>query len=150
MKKQIYLTALSFLIFFTSCEKENDKTEKINVKGIEFSDCMDNTKKSSSSFSCLNMKAIDDNYLQIQHYNSIFCCGTEQLDINIELIGDTILINEVDLGPHTYCFCNHNVDYKIGPLKKTSYNLKLFDAYKKDSIFISFQYSDNLNFTNCN
>lgn len=150
MKKQVYLTALSFLIFFTSCEKENDKTEKLNVKGIEFSDCIDDTKKSSSSFSCLNMRAIDDDYIQIQHHNSVFCCGTEQLDIDFELSGDTIFIKEIDLGPHTYCFCNHDVEFNIGPLKKGTYNLKLVDAYKKDSIFINFEFSDNLNYNNCN
>jgi hypothetical protein len=148
MKTVIYLTILFFLILYASCEKENDKTE-LNVKNIKFSDCLNETKKSSSNFSCLIIQAVDDDYIQIYHHNSVFCCGSEEIDVNFELIGDTLFINEKDLGPFTYCFCNHDVEFKIGPLKEKSYNLKLVDAYKKDSLFINFKYSNDLNFTNC-
>jgi len=134
------------------CEKENSnsKPEELTIKNISFTDCVDNSMKSTKSFSCLNLKAVDDDYLQIQHFNSIFCCGTEQLEINFELKEDTIFIQEVDLGPHTYCFCNHDLEFKIGPLQKGTYSLKLVDSYKKDSIFITFDFSDALNFNNCN
>jgi len=148
MKTKAIIIMLVVLIL-NSCEKENSRFNKLNVKSISLADCSRELKTFTSDFSCLSIKAIEDNYLLIQHHNSTFTCGTEKLEIGIKTMGDTILISERDLGPYTYCFCNRDVEYKIGPLENTQYNLKVVDPYQKDSIFISFKYSDKLVYSNC-
>jgi len=153
MKTKIYLTILFFLILSISCEKENDKTDKLTVKNIDFTDCLDDSKKSTSSLSCVALQAIADNYLQIQHQKTMFCCGTEKVDINVEIRNDTIYIQEIDLGPFTYCYCWHDLEFEIGPLNNKKYTLHLIGcetSYDRDSILVDFQYSNDLDSTNCN
>jgi PBP1b-binding outer membrane lipoprotein LpoB len=98
MKTTIYLTILFSLIFLTSCEKENDKTDSptvkktihfdgktdsLKVKKIIYSDCLDDSKNSVSTLSCVTLQAIAGNHLQIQR-QTMFCCGTEKVDISVE------------------------------------------------------------------
>lgn len=149
MKTKIYLTFLSILIFIISCEKENGKTDKLTVKNIDFTACLNDT----TSFSCISLQAIDNNYLQIKHQKTMFCCGTEKVDINVKIRNDTIYIQEIDLGPLTYCYCWHDIEFELGPLNNENYILYLIGcetSYDRDSILLNFQYSNNLDFTNCN
>ncbi len=152
-KQLIYsLLVISFII---SCEKENPngKTEKLIIKNVSFTECKDDSQKSSSSFSCLILNSKENNYLEIQHLNTMFCCGTKQVEIKNEIKNDTIFITETDLGPYTYCYCRHDLNFEIGPLKDKSYIIKIIGcetSYNRDTIIIDFQYSDNLDFSNCN
>lgn len=153
MKTSIHFIILFLLILSISCEKGDNITDKPTVKNIDFTNCLDDSEKSSSSLSCISMQAIADNYLQIQHQKTMFCCGTEKIDIKVEIRNDTIYIQEIDLGPLTYCYCFHDLEFEIGPLNRNNYTLQLIGcetSYERDSILINFQYSNDLNFTNCN
>ncbi|MEN8157550.1 MAG: hypothetical protein ABFS10_11415 [Bacteroidota bacterium] len=145
MKQIVFL----FLVFaFLSCEQENYITEPLNIREIGFSEC-DNDSTVSS---CLLLQAIDDSYLLINHQKTMFCCGTEEIDIRIENRNDTIVIHEIDLGPYTWCYCWHDITFKIGPFKSKQYTMQLIGcetSYNRDSILIDFQYSDNLFFLIC-
>lgn len=148
MKTSIHFSILFLLILSISCEKGDNKTEQPTVKNIDFTNCLDDSERSSSSISCISMQAIADNYLHIQHQNSMFCCGTEKIDINVEIRNDTIFIREIDLGPFTYCYCFHDLGFNIGPLNRIKYNLQLIGcetSYERDSISVNFQYSNDLN-----
>ncbi|HOD26167.1 MAG: hypothetical protein ACOX59_06640 [Bacteroidales bacterium] len=166
MKTTIYLTILFSLIFLTSCEKENDKTDSptvkktihfdgktdsLKVKKIIYSDCLDDSKNSVSTLSCVTLQAIAGNHLQIQR-QTMFCCGTEKVDISVEIRHDTIHVQEIDLGPFSYCYCWHNLEYQIGPLNTQNYTLQLIGcetSYDRDSILVNFEYAEDLYFTNC-
>lgn len=140
--------ALLIMLSLLSCEKENHKTEPLNVKNINFSDCAND----SSAARCLSIQAIGDSYLFIQHQKTMFCCGTDEIDINVELRNDTIYIQEIDLGPFTYCYCWHDITFELGPLNKKHYTLQIIGcetSYNRDSILIKFQYSDDLYFSIC-
>jgi len=92
-------------------------------------------------------------YLEIQHQNTMFCCGTEQVEIKSEILNDTIYISETDLGPFTYCYCWHDLNFEIGPLENKAYVLQIIGcetSYNQDTILIDFQYSNNLDFSKCN
>ena len=155
MKTRFKILILGLLITVISCEKENtgSKTDKLSIKSISFTECKDDSEKSTSTFSCLSLKAVENNYLEIQHQNTMFCCGTEQVEIKAEIKNDTILISEIDLGPFTYCYCWHDLNFEIGPLEKKTYFMQIIGcetSYNQDSILVDFQYSNNLDFSNCN
>jgi hypothetical protein len=147
--KTINLIFLSLLFIAISCEKKSE-SDKIAIKKINFTDCTANTVKSTSSVSCLSIQSVDHNFLKIKHYNALFSCGSEDFDIQSEFNSDSITLKEIDLGPYTYCFCPHDVEFEIGPLENMIYRLKLIDPYKQDSIIMDFLYSDILNIDYCN
>ncbi|MGM0407864.1 MAG: hypothetical protein ACQERU_07755 [Bacteroidota bacterium] len=152
MKTKIYLGILSFMIFILSCKKINDSVTEPIVKSLTFTDCLTGSYQSTPNPSCLILQAIEGNYLQIQHQKTMFCCGTEQIDIITEIKEDTIYIEEVDLGPFTYCYCWHDIDFTIGPLDHKSYTFQLLGcetSYYRDSILMNFQYADDFYFSNC-
>lgn len=153
MKRKTYLTILLLLIFFISCEKKTENNEVLTSKNINFTNCKSETKKKTLSTSCLTVKAIENNFLQVRHRNTMFCCGTEEIKVDIEIKNDTISIHEIDLGPLTYCYCWHDIIFDIGPLKNKQYVLQIIGcetSYNRDSISAEFHYSNTLNFTNCN
>jgi hypothetical protein len=154
-KDKLLIYSLLVIFFILGCEKENPngKTKELTIKNLSFTDCKDNSQKSSSTFSCLNLNSKENNYLEIQHLNTMFCCGTKQVEIKNEIKNDTIFITETDLGPYTYCYCRHDLFFEIGPLEDKSYVLKIIGcetSYNRDTIIINFQYSNNLDFSNCN
>jgi hypothetical protein len=153
MKNKIKI--LIILLFFISCEEEDTtgKVDKLSINNISFTECKDDPKKSTSTFSCLSLKATENNFLKVQHQNSMFCCGTEEVRIKAEIKYDTIFISEVDLGPLTYCYCWHDLYFEIGPLENKNYVMQIIGcetSYNQDSIMVDFQYSNELNFSNCN
>lgn len=154
-KFKIMINSLLIIIFIIGCEKENSngKTEELTIKNVSFTECKDDSQKSTASFSCLTLNSKENNYLEIQHQNTMFCCGTEKVEIKTEIKNDTIFISETDLGPYTYCYCWHDLNFEIGPLEDKTYVLKIIGcetSYNRDTIIVDFQYSDNLDFSNCN
>jgi hypothetical protein len=152
MEIKIYVSILSLIFLTSSCDKDF-KPNKLEVKNINFSNCLNNSEKLSSNLSCLSIQFTDDDSLKIKHYNSEFCCGTEKLDIQCTLRNDSIIIKEIDLGPFTYCFCKHDIDFEIGPLAYGVYNMQLIESehsYKRDTFLIKFSYTDTLNILTCN
>jgi hypothetical protein len=154
MKTRFKLLVLALLIISISCKKENSngKTDKLLIKNISFTECLNDSKKSASSLSCFSLKAIENKYLEIQQQNTMFCCGTEKVEIKTEIKNDTIFISEIDLGPFTYCYCWHDLNFEIGPLENKTYVMQIIGcetSYDQDSILIEFQYSNNLDFSNC-
>lgn len=153
MNANINLAFLSLLLFMVSCETEFIKTEIFTVKNTDFTACLDNSKKLESNISSLSMQAIKDNYLKIQHHNTMFCCGTENVEINCEIRNDSIFIEEIDLGPYTYCYCLHDLEFEIGPLNKSNYTLQLIGcetSYDRDTILLNFQYTNDFYYTDSN
>lgn len=106
MKKLIYLFLVSQFIL-TSCSKDDDKTKSTNVSNINFTGCTNSLKSTTSDSSCITIKSNEANYLTFTHKATEFCCESEKVDIDFIISGDTIIINEVDKGPFSYCFCEH-------------------------------------------
>lgn len=154
MKQLFYLTALVFFLFI-SCEKNHDKANVNNIKisNLEFTGCTDDTKHSKSMDFCVIIKTLNNNHLEILNKNSEFCCGTESVKITYELLEDSLIIHEFDEGPYSYCFCKHDIKFKIGPLDYGNYKIILIEpenSYYRDTLFFEFNHADGNYFTNCN
>ena len=140
---QLMIYSLLIMISIIGCEKGNSKviTEEFTIKNVIFTKCKDDSKKSFDSFSCLILNSKEKNYLEIQHQNTMFCCGTENIEIKTEIKNDTICISETDLGPYTYCYCWHDLNFEIGPLEEKTYVLQIIGcetSYNQDTIIVDF------------
>jgi hypothetical protein len=142
-------------IFISGCKKGNgtSETKKTSISNIEFSSCTSNLKSTKSDNSCLTIKSLKEKNLVVSHFGTEFCCASEQLDINYYINGDSIVIHEIDKGPFSYCFCEHDLSFQIGPLDYGNYKIKIIESvnsYHRDTLIFEFNHSDSTNFTNCN
>ena len=147
MKELIYLF-LVFLFILTSCSKDDDKTKPTTVSNINFTGCTN----SNSDSTCINIESNEANYLSFTHKATEFCCESEKIDINLKISGDTLIIHEIDKGPLSYCFCEHDISFKIGPLDYGNYKVKIIESensYKRDTIMFELNHSSNTNYSNC-
>lgn len=151
MKKLIFLFLVSLFIL-TSCSKDDDKTKSTNVSDINFTGCTNSLKSTTSDSSCITVESNEANYLTFTHKASEFCCESEKVDIDFKISGDTIIIHEVDKGPFSYCFCEHDISFNIGPLDYRIYEVKIIESensYKRDTIMFELNHTSNTNFSNC-
>jgi hypothetical protein len=151
MKKFIYLF-LVFQFILTSCSKDDDKTKSATVSNIIFTGCTNSFKSTSFDSTCITIESNQVNYLTFTHKATEFCCESEKVDIDFKISGDTIIIHEVDKGPFSYCFCEHDISFNIGPLDYRNYEVKIIESensYKRDTIMFEFNYSSNTNYSNC-
>jgi len=151
MKKLIYLF-LVFIFILTSCSKDDDKTKGTTVSSINFTGCTNSLKSTNSDLTCITIQSKEVNYLAFIHKSTEFCCESEKVDINFKISGDTIIIQEIDKGPLSYCFCEHDISFNIGPLDYGIYNVKIIESensYKRDTIMFELYHTSNTNFSNC-
>lgn len=144
----LILLVLSNCKLFTSNNDDinniNNEDSNIELNNIQFSDC-------SESEYIIKLQKFNSNGLQIIHSMSEFCCGTESLDVQLLNNNDSILIEETDLGPYTYCFCNHEVSYTLDQLQNdnTYYFtiLESINSYDRDTINFELLFSDYIDTT---
>jgi len=151
MRKLFYLF-LVFLFILTSCSKDDDKTKSTTISNINITGCTNSLKNSSSDSTCIIIESNEANYLTFAHKATEFCCESEKVDINFKISGDTLIIHEIDKGPFSYCFCEHDLSFKIGPLDYGIYQVKIIESensYKRDTIMFELNHTSNTNFSNC-
>ena len=140
MKVKYFLKALiryiiTFTIIFLSCERDNDNNQnplELKITDINLSNCIDSIDSPR-----LHLKMIDDNKLKITHYGAEFCCSdTGKADVELTENNDIINLKEIDLGPYTYCFCKHNLDFTISGIDYGKQKFKIIEsehAYQQDT-----------------
>jgi len=151
MKRLIYIFFI-IPLFVISCDKNEDKVKETTVSNINFTGCNNSTKIRSSDTTCVTVISSSINYLTINHKATEFCCESEKIDIDLNISGDTIIIYEIDKGPFSYCFCEHEISFNIGPLDYGIYKVKLIESensYKRDTVMFELNHSSNTNFSNC-
>lgn len=144
--------SLLFTLILTSCSKENNKTQPATVSEITFSSCNNSFKSSISDSVCVTVTSAEANYLTFTHKGAEFCCATENMGVEFAISGDTIIIHELDKGPMSYCFCEHDLSYTFGPLEYGKYEVKIIESensYNRDTIMFELNHSLKTNFTNC-
>ena len=132
-KITILIIVLSLL---ASCKKENDNNHQpseLKVTDIKYSDCND-----IIDYPIIYLKMTHDNKLKIIHYGAEFCCADdEKIDIELEKEGNIIELMEVDLGPYTYCFCKHTLEFTINNIEHGEYRFKIIESensYQRDTL----------------
>ena len=151
MTRSIYVSLLFSSLLF-SCSKDDNKAQSATVSDITFSSCNNSFKSSISDSVCVTATSTEANYLTFTHKGAEFCCATEKMDVELAISGDTIFIHEVDKGPMSYCFCEHDLSYTFGPLEYGKYEVKIIESensYNRDTIMFELNHSLKTNFTNC-
>lgn len=153
MKKNVFLFVI--LIFTISCNKDDDNSETRDtiLSNLNFTDCLSSEESTNSDSSCITIKSDDNNNLTFTHKGSEFCCGTEIINIDFTVNGDSLIIEEIDKGPFSYCFCEHDISFNIGPLDYGDYKVKIIESknsYKRDTLIFEFNHTVNTNYSNWN
>jgi len=149
MKRLIYL----FIVFSSlviGCSKDDDKTKETTVSNINFTGCKNSLRSTSADSTCITIESNEVNSLTFTHKGTEFCCESDTIDINFEISGDTIVIHEIDKGPFSYCFCEHDLSFNIGPLDYRIYKVKIIESehsYNRDTIMFEFNHTSNTNYS---
>ena len=153
MKRFLFLFV--FLVFVISCNKDDDKFKEKDIKlsNLNFTDCVKSNESISSSNSCITIKSDGNNNLTFTHKGAEFCCETEDIEISFAVNGDSLIIQEIDNGPFSYCFCEHDISFNIGPLDYGYYKVKINESensYNRDTLTVELNHTSNTNYSNCN
>jgi len=138
MKKTICslltVSLIGLLIF--SCGKNNDTQLTITGQLISNSTCKNDLKSSSEivetpdSLSCVDYSFdIEKNKLTIKHINATFNCCPDGLYCEIELKGDTILIQEFEYSAQCYCNCLYDLNIEVTGVEQRNYQVKFVEPY---------------------
>jgi hypothetical protein len=150
MKDSTFFLFLSILLLAFGCNKTSqDIDDPINFKlsSISFTDCITSTKSTGSDSPSIHLKKQDNDYLLISAKNTEFCCGTESITINENIYGNEIIIEIIDNGPYTLCYCPHDADFLIGPLAEMEYSTKFIESensYSRDTINGNFDFATDI------
>ena len=97
MKKKIAALLATVLVFFSCSELEQKAPGEMGIYSFSHSDCMNVWKSGQEDDETIHLKA-DGDSLEIDHVNAIFnCCLDEGLDVEIELVGDSIIVLEFEV-----------------------------------------------------
>lgn len=123
MKKIIIPVLILFVsIFVTSCEKIDN--QKLRVDKITYSNCKPGFKSSVTNEK-IEYRAVNINYLEVNHVNVTFNCEPGKLLVDVEFNNDTIFVNESEEQSIANCICPYDLNYRIGPLKYDTYQFVL-------------------------
>ena len=156
MKTRIILSALASIVMLVGCEDEknggNTSTQESYALGhLSFSDCISGNRKAAlSEMAAVTLSYKDSNLLKVELFNTEFCCGTDSISILDTVAGTTILLELIDYGPFTWCFCYHDVTFDLGPLAEDEYTLTFIEsenAYQRDTFQIEFVFDQELDTT---
>ena len=142
------------LLFAYSCKKKDEKPEvkEIAISSLSFSACTSSLKSTYVDTSCITIKSIKNNNLSFTHKGAGFCCASEGIDISLNVKGDSIIIQEVDKGPFSYCYCKHDISFNLGPLDYGNYKVKIVESmhsYSKDTFVFELNHNEGTNLTDC-
>lgn len=69
----------------------------------------------------LIIRTVDDYYIQVNHFNSLFSCEPGEISVSVEITGDTITLNENESMSQTNCVCPYDIEFRLGPLDYGDY-----------------------------
>ena len=151
----LILGFLSFLIFTCEDTKEN---ESLTLKGelIDHSDCKNNKSTFNDSETPDSLTCVNYNYdplnntLSIQHINAGFNCCPESLYCSVELVNDTILIQEFETSALCNCCCLFDLNLELEGVDVGMYTIKFIEPYcynEEELIFmVNFGYQNSGSF----
>ena len=151
MRTKLQLLTLLIVMSFIGCNKgDSDIDKNITMTLVSFTGCNTDTKSSGSNTPSIRFIGQTGDKLLISLCNTEFCCGTDSVLFNKIISDNNINIEIIDKGPLTYCYCPHNLDLSIGPLRNEKYSLTFVEsenAYSRDTFAININYSQQLDTT---
>jgi len=146
----------SLFLMQVACENEKNETkdphkESCVVENLSFGDCIRGSQKvATSNPATIRLSYQDSNLLKIELFNTEFCCGTDSIAIMDSIADHHILLDLVDEGPYTWCFCFHDVTFNLGPIAEGEYSLTFTESensYVRDTFNIDFIFNADLDTT---
>jgi len=116
-----FLLILTFAV--TSCKKEFPD-DPLALKELSVGECKtkgNDVKGTEQEY--ITIKTVDDYYLLINHFNSIFNCEPGEITVSIEISSSDITITEIESDPKVNCVCPYDLNFKLGPLQYGSYKI---------------------------
>lgn len=151
MRTKQILLAIILVPGLFGCDKEEEPVDRnFTTTLLFFTECNTSTKSTASDIPSIRLSGQSGDKLLVQLVNTEFCCGTDSISINCEHADQDITLGITDHGPFTWCFCPHDVEFSTGPLNNTNYNLTFIESvnsYSRDTFFVSFSYSQQLDTT---
>jgi hypothetical protein len=119
----IYPIILILTIIGTSCKKEFPN-DPVGIKNLTVSGCK-SREDLGKSFApeYITLKTVDDYYLLFSHINSVFNCEPGQITVSVEILSNTVTINENESKAGLRCNCTYDITYKLGPLQYGTYTI---------------------------
>jgi hypothetical protein len=75
----------------------------------------------------------DGGTLSLQHYNAGFNCCPEQIVVDMWLVGDTIMIEEIEINGDCFCMCLFDLDMQMNYLEPGYYVIRVIEPYVDSS-----------------
>ena len=127
MKRILFFTALVLLL--GSCEKPQDvPTSLTSTSDVVCKSGEDlKTGEPGKTQSCISFEYDGDSTLYMVHYNAGFNCCPEQILVDLEVKGDSLIITEDDLKQDCRCNCLFHVNITVHNLKRTKYHVKFIE-----------------------
>lgn len=144
--KLISLTAFLILLF-VSCEKEESPQKEIDTSSILFTDCNTGTKSTDNNTPKVRLIGLANGKLTIKMINTEFCCGTDSISVDKTFDENKIIIEIIDNGPFSWCYCPHDLEFDLTSLENKDYVITLIESehsYSRDTFLIQFLYSEHL------
>lgn len=150
------LTLLAFIVF-PSCENTSDDVDTPQNRevwqkgGLYYSGCNENAnilKSASEKEACVILQTVESNYLEIQHFDAVFNCVFDSLDIDYNVGDNVINVKEIHINPDAYCTCQYDIKYKIGPLEYGTYSINILDeSLNQNEVSFDFEFTENTQMT---
>lgn len=125
MKTKAFFSFLLILTFVvSSCKKELSNCTVV-VNDLSYGDCK--TKGSTTTIfdpEYITLKTIDSDYILCEHINTIFNCDPGEIAVSVQMLGDTIIIDENEIKAAADCICPYDLTFKIGSLQYGVYPIK--------------------------
>ena len=140
-------------IALSRCESDNPNMqglEDIRLTEITFTGCNLTLKSPADKSPSLILTGSLNGMLKINAINTEFCCGTDSISILKTINSGEIILEIIDEGPFTHCFCEHDAEFTLGPLDVKPYKITFIEsahAYTRDTFTTTIHFSEHLDTT---
>ncbi len=145
--KPILLKFLSFMllgILFTQCDE--DPQSKITGKVIDQSQCKNFLAGNNEKFTVSDtFSSVEYNYilslhrLTLNHINAAFNCCPDEIYCQIEIVGDTIHIYELEETSACDCNCLYDITEQLNNVLPGTYTIQYHEPYIGNQPALIFQ-----------
>jgi hypothetical protein len=126
------LLGLVMAIAAGSCERQDDPGP-LSISVSSDMECKNGSSLKSNDpapeLSCIRYSYDGDSILVIQHLNAAFNCCPEGFAIDIEVIGDSLIIREDDEKQLCKCNCLYDLEIRVRNLPADQYHIRIVEPY---------------------
>jgi len=107
-----------------ACSEDEPRIQDYLETGFEFSECKNEKSANVYENEAVEYRYLEGDKLKLIHKDMYFnCCQPENnLMVDTQLLGDSIIINEYENEPGLcHCICPYDMECTVSPLQKKEY-----------------------------